>query len=467
MAELFVFTPFRVTMLLMILVVAFAVINFSKVALQEEPRKSVYWRYLFGTLGSVFIVIVSNHLLILWLAWVCISLCVHNLLLFYPERPRALLAAHKKFIIARIAEISLLGGFLLYGFHVDSFYLSDLLSRAPELDMSAPAIVAGSTLIAVAVLLKCAQLPAHGWLIQVVESPTPVSALLHAGVVNLGGFLLIVLAPIVLAVDAARWVILVVAGLGSIVAALIMTTRISYKVRLAWSTSAQMGLMLVEIALGMYELAVVHIVAHSFYKAYAFLSSGSAVNETGVRRLAVAGRVNVWDWLIAGLFTVLMIITMQQFVSSVLVEQFRVHKQESLAMLLLLAVAVTMFIAQRHSVLHKGALVPYLFAALGIVALYFSLKFLASWVVPRHVNTPAVFLSLADIWISTLVLVLAFLSLLLHQFPHTQWAQKLSMVLFAGLYIDEWATRLTLTLWPIHQERVKGVVVEQSNGGSQ
>ncbi|WP_350609572.1 proton-conducting transporter membrane subunit, partial [Pseudoalteromonas sp. 41-MNA-CIBAN-0057] len=85
-------------------------------------------------------------------------------------------------------------------------------------------------------LIKCAQLPMHGWLIKVVEVPTPVSALLHAGVINLGGFLLILFAPLFIQAAAAQWLILIIAGLTTVISALIMTTRISVKVRLAWST---------------------------------------------------------------------------------------------------------------------------------------------------------------------------------------------------------------------------------------
>ncbi|HAZ88878.1 MAG TPA: NADH-quinone oxidoreductase subunit L, partial [Marinobacter adhaerens] len=163
-----------------------------------------------------------------------------------------------------------------------------------------------AVLMAVAALLKCAQMPFHGWLIQVVESPTPVSALLHAGVVNLGGFLMILMAPLISEVSAAQWLLLAVAGPTAVFASLVMMTRISIKVRLAWSTCSQMGWMLVECALGLYELALLHLVAHSAYKAHTFLNAGNTVELSMKKRLVTVNEPGAKQWLaaaaLAGLF---------------------------------------------------------------------------------------------------------------------------------------------------------------------
>ena len=134
-------------------------------------------------------------------------------------------------------------------------------------------------------MLKCAQLPVHGWLIQVMEAPTPVSALLHAGVVNLGGFLLIRLGTLVADVPAAQALLVVVGSVTAVVAALVMMTRISIKVSLAWSTCAQMGFMLMQCGLGLHDLALLHLVAHSLYKAHAFLGAGGAVEQNRLQQM--------------------------------------------------------------------------------------------------------------------------------------------------------------------------------------
>jgi NAD(P)H-quinone oxidoreductase subunit 5 len=134
-------------------------------------------------------------------------------------------------------------------------------------------------------------MPVHGWLVQVMEAPTPVSALLHAGVVNLGGYVLVLFAPLLGVSPAARW-LLVVAGLASaVVAGLVLLTRVSQKVHLAWSTIAQMGFMLLECGLGLYLFAALHLLGHSLYKAHNFLNASDAVRECG-RKLATGEAAN-------------------------------------------------------------------------------------------------------------------------------------------------------------------------------
>ena len=129
-------------------------------------------------------------------------------------------------------------------------------------------------LLAISAIIKCAQLPLHGWLIQVMEAPTPVSALLHAGVVNLGGFMLIRLASVIYTTQAAQALLVVMGCLTAVVGSLVMSTGISIKVHLAWSTCAQMGFMLVECGLGLYALAFLHLLAHSLYKAHSWVQAG-------------------------------------------------------------------------------------------------------------------------------------------------------------------------------------------------
>lgn len=124
------------------------------------------------------------------------------------------------------------------------------------------------------------------------EAPTPVSALLHAGVVNMGGFVLLRVAELIGLVPSAQWLLVIVGSLTAVLAGMVMLTRISIKVRLAWSTCAQMGFMLMEIGLGLYELALLHLVAHSLYKAYAFLSSGEAVERARLHDFQAPQSVN-------------------------------------------------------------------------------------------------------------------------------------------------------------------------------
>jgi NAD(P)H-quinone oxidoreductase subunit 5 len=135
----------------------------------------------------------------------------------------------------------------------------------------------GVALLVLAAALKTAAFPLHGWLTEVMEAPTPVSALLHAGIINAGGFLLIRTADLVQASPGAMAALVMIGGLTALFGAVVMLTQSAVKTALAWSTISQMGFMLLQCGLGLWALALLHIVAHSMYKAHAFLSSGGAV----------------------------------------------------------------------------------------------------------------------------------------------------------------------------------------------
>ncbi|BBY60418.1 hypothetical protein MSAR_35540 [Mycolicibacterium sarraceniae] len=137
-------------------------------------------------------------------------------------------------------------------------------------------VIAG--LIVVAALSRSAQIPFHRWLPATLAAPTPVSALLHAGVVNAGGILLVRLAPLVTG-ELARGLTITAGALTMVYATVIMLVKPDIKGALANSTMAQMGFMILTCGLGLWGATVFHLVAHGFYKATLFLSSGSAIAQ--------------------------------------------------------------------------------------------------------------------------------------------------------------------------------------------
>jgi NAD(P)H-quinone oxidoreductase subunit 5 len=132
-------------------------------------------------------------------------------------------------------------------------------------------------LLVAGALIKSAQFPFHSWLPDTMETPTPVSALMHAGIINAGGFLIIRLSPIVSLSPASLNGLAIIGAITALYASVVMLTQTSIKRSLAYSTIAQMGFMMLQCGLGAFSLAMLHIVAHSLYKAHAFLSSGSIV----------------------------------------------------------------------------------------------------------------------------------------------------------------------------------------------
>lgn len=267
---------------------------FSARYLEGERAQQKYVLALAGVLAAVHVLLLANHWLILIPAWVLVGLALQVLLCFYPDRPFALLAAHKKRLADRVADALLVTAAAMAWLEVGSGSFSELKGYLAANEATL-LLQAGAVCLVVAVILRTALLPVHGWLIQVMEAPTPVSALLHAGVVNLGAFVLIQLAPLVEAAPLARG-LLVVAGLGTAaLAGMVMLTRVSIKVRLAWSTVAQMGFMLMQCGLGLYTLALLHLLGHSLYKAHAFLASSSAVRMSKLQALRLPATLAPWS----------------------------------------------------------------------------------------------------------------------------------------------------------------------------
>ena len=262
--------------------VALVVLRFAHRYLDGDAGRANALRALGSTVAGAATVVVADDLGLLALAWTATSLALHGLLTHHHERPAAVAAAHKKFVLSRVADVCVIGGVVCLAAAYDTTHVSAIVAAA-ERDASLTGLAhAGIVLIALAAVLRCAQLPFHGWLIQVMEAPTPVSALLHVGVVNLGGVVLLQFAVLVDGAPAARAVLLAFGIVTAVVGALVMTTRVSVKVALAWSTCAQMGIMLVQCGLGAWELALLHLVAHSLYKAHAFLRAGSTVRRSTI-----------------------------------------------------------------------------------------------------------------------------------------------------------------------------------------
>ena len=142
--------------------------------------------------------------------------------------------------------------------------------------LDGPLVPVLGVLVVLAALSRSAQIPFHRWLPATLAAPTPVSALLHAGVVNAGGILLIRLAPLS-ADDLARAITILAGAATMVYGTAVMLVKPDIKGALAHSTTAQMGFMILTCGLGLWAAAVIHLVAHGFYKATLFLSSGSAI----------------------------------------------------------------------------------------------------------------------------------------------------------------------------------------------
>lgn len=264
----------------MFLLVAFVgaiVVQYSRNYLDGDPRQGLFMGRMCFTLAAVVALMLAGNLPLFVAAWIVTSLTLHRLLAFYHDRHKAVLAARKKFIFARLGDLCLIGAAVLLIGAFDTVDIGEIIAAAAGADTVAGSVHGAAWLLVGAALLKSAQFPFQGWLPEVMETPTPVSALLHAGIINAGGFLIIRFADVMVHTGSALGFLAVVGGFTALFGAVVMLTQNSVKVALAWSTVSQMGFLLLQCGLGLFPLAILHIVAHSAYKAHAFLASGSVV----------------------------------------------------------------------------------------------------------------------------------------------------------------------------------------------
>lgn len=256
--------------------------------LDGEPHQGRYFRFVAWTIGAVCVMATSGNLLMLSIAWVATSLGLHQLLVHYQDRAPARRAARLKFVISRIGDVSLFAGcgllFHLFGtLELDELFAMSMSASGPS-QVALEAIDSGAMLgvgflFVLTAMTKSAQLPFHSWLPQTMETPTPVSALMHAGVVNAGGYLLIRTSPLMSLAPEALNLLAIVGASTAVFASLVMLTQTNVKKSLAYSTVAQMGFMMLQCGLGAFAAAMLHLLAHSLYKANAFLRTGSVLND--------------------------------------------------------------------------------------------------------------------------------------------------------------------------------------------
>jgi len=435
--------------------IGWVITGYSQPYLGGAPGQPRYIRGLMLTLAAVSLLALTNNLAVLALAWIATSLALHGLLTFFGGRPQALIAAHKKFLASRVADLCLLGGVALIGLQLGTLEIDRAIAAARALPSMPGSLQAAALLLAASALLKCAQLPVHGWLIQVMEAPTPVSALLHAGVVNLGGFLLIRVGTLVADVPGAQALLVVVGSITAVVAALVMMTRVSIKVSLAWSTCAQMGFMLMQCGLGLHALALLHLVAHSLYKAHAFLAAGGAVEQNRLRQMTPpAPPLGAATWGGGAL------VGMAVVAAAGLAWGLQPAAEPALwAMGGILALALAPLLT--GPLLRTGALGALLgLAGASVIALaYFGLHAVFSgWLGVAGASGVSRASPALVIWVLASFALLFVVQGAVRVWPHGALARWLYPTLFAGLYLDELFTRLTFRLWPARAPAMPGTL---------
>ena len=264
------------TMTLLVAFVGWIVERYSRTYLDGEAREGAFHGWILAAVAAVLVLVQAGSMPVLIAAFLAVGLTMRQLLLFYPERPEARRAAAKFTLVWGAGDVALILATVLL---VSAFGTTNIaaLNALGADGLTGPGAQVAVALLVLTAALKTASFPLHGWLTEVMEAPTPVSALLHAGIINSGGVLLIAMSGLVEASTAAMAALVMLGGLTALFGSVVMLTQSAVKTALAWSTVAQMGFMLLQCGLGLWPLALLHIVAHSLYKAHSFLGSGGAV----------------------------------------------------------------------------------------------------------------------------------------------------------------------------------------------
>jgi NAD(P)H-quinone oxidoreductase subunit 5 len=429
-------------MFVLVSTLALVVVRYSRTYLAGQRELDRYGRSLLLTVASVSVLVTSNHLALLVVAWFATDVGLHQLLTFYRTRRQAIIVAHKKFLLSRLADACFVSSLVLIGPATGSLRIDVVNAVASSHGELSPTLHLATVLLVFGVLLKSAQMPFHGWMLQVMEAPTPVSALLHAGVVNIGGFVMIRLAPLMAHAWIAQGILLGVGLFTTIVASLVMTTRVSIKVVLAWSTIGQMGFMLVQCGLGAWHMALMHLLAHSLYKAHTFLSAGSVVEQWRAGHIVHSPRASLGH-LIAGAAVVCFAVA-PFYAATVLPSNHLASTIGPLAFVLGLSFAP--MIGRALAAGKRAFMLAGLFT-LGASASYFGWHLVFEAIAPSiHAGGSPSGLKWAIVVAGLVVLFIA--QSILQTSPNGRFAHWLQPHLLSGLYIDDLFTRLTFRLWP-------------------
>jgi NAD(P)H-quinone oxidoreductase subunit 5 len=265
------------TMNMLIFFVSAIVHQFSRRYLSGDSVYRRYFLLLTSITLSASIMVCADNLLILWAAWTTSNL----LLVFLMVHKKAWKAAKNSGRLAlkslSLGSLTLFASFIfLYketgSLSVDFINNHSMISQSPWL---IPIIL----LITMTALIQSAQWPFHAWLTSSLNSPTPVSALMHAGLVNGGGFIIVRFSPLFLSAPLILTVIFTVGVVTAIAGTSWKLLQTDIKRMLACSTMAQMGFMMMQCGLGLFPAAIAHLCWHGLFKSFLFLNAGSAVES--------------------------------------------------------------------------------------------------------------------------------------------------------------------------------------------
>jgi NADH-quinone oxidoreductase subunit L len=289
--------PLSVMMMLIVSGVGGLIVLYSIGYMDGDDEERRYFGYISFFVFSMLLLVQGGNLLLLLVGWGLVGLSSYLLIGFWHERPSAVAAAKKAFVMNAVGDATMALAFFVLIAHGNSLSFATSFATAGHLSSTAVNLVALGLLGGA--VAKSAQIPLHTWLPDAMEGPTPVSALIHAAtMVTAGVYLIARTHPIF---EQARTVELVAAGLGALtllVAGLIALVQTDIKRVIAYSTMSQIGYMFLGAGLGAYANGMFHLMTHAFFKALLFMAAGIAIHalsgEQDIRKMRGIGQLMPW-----------------------------------------------------------------------------------------------------------------------------------------------------------------------------
>ncbi len=264
---------------LLITIVGALIHIYSLGYMSHDPDRRKFFGYLNLFVAAMLVLVLANNYLLLYVGWEGVGLASYLLIGFWQHKPSAAAAAKKAFVINRVGDVGLSLAIMLIFVTFGSITFQDVFGQAS--DASEGTLTAIGLLLLLAAAGKSAQFPLQAWLLDAMEGPTPVSALIHAATMVTAGVYLIARSNAIY--DAAAWAAtaVVVVGLITIfMGAIIGSAKDDIKKSLAGSTMSQIGYMVFAAGLGPigYVYAIFHLLTHGVFKAGLFLGAGSVMH---------------------------------------------------------------------------------------------------------------------------------------------------------------------------------------------